>query len=115
MLQALFPRKAGLLIRYADQIETRRRITLPRLSYWDFDLYAPLQDLFFKICTRRVRIRFLRVWFEGVAPHSGQLSLFPANPPENENPARVVRALDRIRERYGHEAITYGVNERRRA
>ena len=53
--RAIFPGKAGLLIRYSDQVEVRRRLKLPHVRFRDFDLYAPLEELFFKACKRRVR------------------------------------------------------------
>ena len=113
--RALFPRKAGLMLRYADQVETKRQLSLPlsacghaqagRLSFWDFDLYGPLEKLFFKACNRRVRVRFIRVWFRDLSPASGQLSLFNDISPDTEKKARMVKALDRIRERHGENAI----------
>jgi len=116
--RALFPRKAGLMLRYADQVETKRQLNLPlsacghaeagRLSFWDFDLYGPLEKLFFKACNRRVRVRFIRVWFRDFSPASGQLSLFHDISPNTEKRALVVKALDRIRERHGEDAIKYG-------
>ena len=105
---ARFPRKAGLLIRYSDQIETRRQINLPHLSFWDFDLYCPLEKLFSKACNRRVRVRFIRVWFWDFSLKSSQLSFFHALSPHEEKIPAVTQAIDRIRERYGEEVIQYG-------
>ena len=106
--RTLFPRKAGLLIRYSDQMETKRRLQLPRLSFWDFDLYGPLEELFFKACQRRVRVRFMKVWFWDMSPDSGQLSLFHDHAPREEKRSHVIEALDRIRARHGTEAIKSG-------
>lgn len=106
--RSLLPRKAGLVIRYADQQEVTRRIRLSQLSFWDFDLYGPLEELFFKACRRRVRVRFMRVWFRDFSHPSSQLSLFPASAPGREQKVSVTRALDNIRGRFGDEAIQYG-------
>jgi DNA polymerase-4 len=106
--RALFPRKAGILIRYSDQKETRRQLKLSRLSFWDFDLYGPLEALFFKACERRVRVRFIKVWFRDFSSQSGQLSLFHDPSSDAGKKSHVVHALDRIRERYGEKAIHYG-------
>jgi DNA polymerase-4 len=106
--RGIFPRKGGLLIRYADHMEVRRRMNLPRLSFWDADLYAPLETLFFKACTRRVRVRFMRVRFWDFTRPSGQLSLFDAPSSDREKQVRAVQAMDRIRQRYGEESIRYG-------
>jgi DNA polymerase-4 len=105
--KALFPRKAGLLIRYADQVEVRRQCSINRPGFWDFELYGPVKDLFFKACTRRVRIRFIRIWFWDFLRPSRQLSLFDIPSPEPRKKIRLIQALDHIRERYGHEAIRY--------
>jgi len=106
--RVLFPRKAGLLIRYSDQMEIKRQIKLSRMSFWDFDLYGPLEKLFFKACDRRVRIRFMRVWFWDFSSESGQLSLFHNPSLHEEKGSMVIQALDRVRQRYGEDAIRYG-------
>ncbi len=106
--RSLLPRKAGLVIRYADQQEIARRIHLPQLSFWDFDLYGPLEELFFKACRRRVRVRFMKVWFRDFSHPSSQLSLFSVAAPSREKKVSVTQALDNIRGRFGGEAIQYG-------
>ena len=104
----LIPRKAGLSVRYSDQVETRRLIELPRLNFQDFDLCNPLEKLFFEVCSRRVRVGFIRVWFWEFHPPSPQLTLFHTLPPDKRNKTLITHAMDRIRERYGTEAITIG-------
>jgi DNA polymerase-4 len=105
--RALVPRRAGLMIRYTDQDQVVRRIVLPNGSFWDLDLYDPLEKAFFDACRRRVRMRYMRIWFQDLLPPDPQLSLFPpASPPGKKT--SVTRALDSIRERHGEEAITYG-------
>ncbi len=106
--RSLLPRRAGLVIRYADQQEITRRIHLLQLSFWDFDLYGPLEELFFKACRRRVRVRFMKVWFRDFSHPSPQLSLFSAVAAGREKKVSVTQALDNIRGRHGDEAIQYG-------
>jgi len=106
--RALFPRKAGLAFRYADQEEIKRQINLPHMSLWDLDLYAPLERIFLRACRRRVRVRFMEVWFRDFSPPFSQLSLFPARSPITEKKVLVTQALNRIRERYGEAMIQYG-------
>jgi DNA polymerase IV len=106
--RALFPAKAGLLIRYSDQMEIRRQIKLSHASFWDFDLYGPLEDLFFNACDRRVRVRFIRIRFWDFSYSSAQLSLFHTPSPALEKKSMVIQALDRIRERHGEGVIKYG-------
>ena len=106
--QALLPRKAGLIFRYTDQEEIMHQINLPRMSFCDFDLYAPLERIFLRACRRRVRVRFMKVWFQDFSPPTTQLSLFPTRAPVMEKKALATQALNRIRERYGDEVIRYG-------
>jgi DNA polymerase-4 len=106
--RALFPRKAGLVFRYTDQEEIIRQINLPHVSFWDLDLYAPLERVFLKTCRRRVRVRFMKVWFQEFSPPTSQLTLFPTRSPIAEKKALVTQALNHIRKRYGDEVIRYG-------
>jgi DNA polymerase-4 len=106
--RALFPQKSGLLIRYSDQMERKGQIKLSRLSFWDFELYHPLETLFFRLCDRRVRIRFIKVWFWDFSARSGQLSLFHQPSSDQGKNARIIPCLDRVREKHGEEAIRYG-------
>ena len=103
--RGLFPRKAGLLIRYSDQMESGRQTRLPHLSLLDTDLYPPLERLFLRACNRRVRVRFIRVWFCEFSPPNPQLTLFHAPSPDEDKKSGVTMALDQIRDRYGEEAI----------
>lgn len=104
----LYPRRAGLHFRYADQEEVIRPLLLPRSSVWDFDLYAPLEKLFMQACRRRVRVRFMKVWFRDFAPPPAQLSLFAFAPHEEKKKAQVISALDRIRTKHGDGKIAFG-------
>ncbi|MCD4717743.1 MAG: hypothetical protein K8R45_13515 [Desulfobacterales bacterium] len=106
--RALFPAKAGLLIRHSDQMEIRRQVKLSLSSFWDFDLYGPLEALFLNACDRRVRVRFIRIRFWDFSYSSAQLSLFHAPSPALEKRSMVIQALDRIRERHGEGVIKYG-------
>ncbi len=101
------PQRAGILIRYADHMEVRRQCRLPSLTYWDFELYPHLKRLFFKACTRRTRVRFMRIWFSALCYEDKQLMLFDCPSPWKEKSKAVVQALDKIRVRYGENAIQY--------
>ncbi len=106
--RALFPAKAGLLIRYSDQIEIRRQVKLSLGSFWDFDLYGPLEALFLNACKRRVRVRFIRIRFWDFSYSNAQLSLFHAPSPDLEKKSMIIQALDRIRAQHGEGVIKYG-------
>lgn len=107
--RSLIPGRAGLLFRYADQVEVKRRVKLPCESFWDFDLYRPFEEEFIKACGRRVRVRYMRVWFQDLSSRSRQLSLFPpGSHREAKKQKQVIKALDKIRDRYGGEKIAAG-------
>lgn len=106
--RALLPRTAGLIFRYTDHEEVTRRISLPGMSFWDFDLYKSLEKVFLKAYRRRLRIRFIKVWFHDFSPPLSQLSLFPAKSSVPKKKVLAFQTLNHIRERYGYEAIKYG-------
>jgi len=106
--RSLCPRKAGLIFRYTDHKEVTRCINLSSVSFWDFELYAPLERIFLKAYHRRVRVRFMKVWFQDFSPPPSQLSLFPTSSPLTDKKVLTFQTLNHIRERYGDEAIKYG-------
>ena len=106
--RSLLPRKAGICFRYADQEEVTRHVQVPKPSFWDFDLYKPLESAFLKACQRRVRVRFMKIWFKGFSAPGAQLSLFAFAPHDEKKNAQVISALDRIREKHGEAFIQYG-------
>ncbi len=105
---SLSPKRAGMMFRYADQKEVIHQIRIPYGGAWTFELYPPLERLFVKACQRRVRIRYMRVWFRDLEPPDPQLFLFPSDVQDTGKNKLVTLALDRIREKYGDEKITYG-------
>jgi len=106
--KALFPHKAGLAFRYTDHKEIIRQVNLPHVNFWNFDLYTPLERILLRACQRRVRVRFMKVWFQDFSPPPSQLSLFPTQFSVPKKKVLAFQALNHIRERYGYEAINYG-------
>jgi len=106
--KALFPHKAGLAFRYTDHKEVMRQINLSGMNFWNLDLYAPLERTFLRTCQRRVRVQFMKVWFQDFSPPPSQLSLFPTQSFTPKKKVLAFQTLNHIRERYGYEAIKYG-------
>jgi DNA polymerase-4 len=106
--RGLVPRRAGILIRYADQEESGRALRLDVGSAWTFHLYPPLEETFLKACARRVRVRFIRIWFQNFVSGAVQLGLFSSSSPAAETLRATAQAMDRIRDRYGDQAIRFG-------
>ncbi len=107
-IRGLIPGRAGLAIRYADQMEIIRRISLSGADLWGYIMHDAMERLFFKACERRTGVRFMRVWFSDLSSPSPQLSLFPPASSDMDKKGRVTMALDRVRGRYGEGAIKYG-------
>lgn len=103
----LVPKKVDLLIRYTDHKEAKGGVKLTGNSFWDFALYSPLEQLFFKTCHRRIRVRFMRIRFQDLTRPDPQLSLFETPDPVHEKRIAAARALDRIRRRYGEGIINW--------
>jgi len=106
--RSLLPRKAGIYFRYTDQEEVTRHVQVPKPSFWEFDLYAPLEAAFLNACRRRVRVRFMKIWFRDFSMPSAQLPLFAFAPQNEKKKAQVLSALDRIRDKHGEALIQYG-------
>jgi DNA polymerase-4 len=113
-----FPLKTGFMVRYSDQVVASRSLKLSPpthgqgladgLHLWNPSLLEPLQQLFFDVCRRRVRIRFLKVWFREFQALHFQLSLFHTPSPQEEKTRQLVHAMDHVRDRYGAGAIRCG-------
>ncbi len=100
--------RAGIFIRYSDHVEARRHCRLPSPGFWEFQLYEPVKKIFLKACTRRVRVRFMKVWFSEFCGETKQLPLFSKGTDRwAEKRKAIIQALDRIRERYGEKVIGY--------
>jgi DNA polymerase-4 len=104
----LFPRRAGLVVRYSDHIEVARQVRLSSMSCFDSELYMSLESLFRKACVRRTAVRFMRVWFREFLSPSTQLALFTPDFSSVKRNVRISDALDHIRKRHGETAIRYG-------
>ena len=113
-----FPMKAGFMVRYGDQVVATRSLKISpaarvhgqtdALHLWNPSLLAPLEKLFFDVCQRRVRVRFLKVWFREFRALHFQLSLFQTPSPHEEKTRQLIHAMDCIRNRYGAKAVRCG-------
>lgn len=101
----LHARRLALEIRFSDYRETAARVAAPPAQSEEALLTAAAAALD-QALTRRVRVRKITLRLEGLASANPQLELFaPAAVPRR---AALERAVDRIRDRYGEDAIRYG-------
>jgi DNA polymerase-4 len=90
-------RTVTLKLRYADfQTLLRSRTITPTCS--ELEIYPVIRELFERARTRRTAIRLLGVCLSKLRPYDEQLSLFDRSEPLH-------RAMDRVRKRYGYDAL----------
>lgn len=98
-------RKFRLYLRYSDYKEEKTEKRFPAPTNCELEIVPIAEELLKKIVRRRIRIRQVAVKFWDLKPQSAQLSLFDSQKPERSDKMR--KAMDKIRSRYGHEAIQF--------
>jgi len=96
-------KKFSLEIFYSDQKSAFGQQKMSAASNLTNELFLPLESLFWKILTRRTRVRKLSVRFFQLAPAARQLSLFKTA--TDTKTQHLSPALDEIRSKFGHNAI----------
>ena len=105
-----------LYLQYRDAVEIFRSQHVTPGTWWEAELAPYLSILFARCFRRRVRLRVLTVGVEGLAQPDGQLNLFDQHADGDPVPAsapstrarRLALAIDRIRTRFGSQAIWRG-------
>jgi DNA polymerase IV len=106
-LRGMSAGRLELEIRYTDARAERGRATLPAPAALDAELWRAADALFSRTCSRRVRVRELRLRAAGLARRQVQLGLFDDD--EHRRDAALTAALDRIRTRHGEGAVRSGL------
>lgn len=102
-------RRLLLTIRHSDHHEQTSHRRLSQGTCWEADLQPVLTQLFTRCFRRRVRLTRITLRMDHLAPPAEQLSLFD-EPPSIAPPThhRLSRALDRIRTKFGEQAVSWG-------
>jgi DNA polymerase-4 len=99
-----FARRAELSITYVDRRRSRGSIPLTRADYAPFAFIPIFSDLTRDTCTRRVHVEEMALCLTGWSTAQSQMDLFEMPPAR----APLVKAIDRIRERFSFESVVYG-------
>lgn len=102
----LAARTLTLTIRYAGFETHTRAKTLAEATQLDGDIYAAFQELFRKHRDRRRKVRLLGVSLSGFTHGNEQLELLEAE--RREKLARLTKATDRLRDRFGFRKVQFG-------
>jgi len=102
----LAARTLTLTIRYAGFETHTRAKTLAEPTQLDADIYAVFQELFRKHRDTKRRVRLLGVSLSGFTHGNAQLQLLEAE--RREKLARLTKAADRLRDRFGFGKVQFG-------
>lgn len=112
-IKNVLPRTVWLHLRYTDGMDVSRCFRLQVPIVTDPLLFQKLEPLYLKTNFRRQRVRYLSLTFTDLGVPPAQMTLFK-DPRKQENKEALVSALDKIRMRYGQNAILFGRTLRRR-
>lgn len=93
-------------IRYDDWKQRVGRRTLVEPTADDGEAFETVLDLLARLHTRRVALRHVGVVLSRFSPRGTQATLF--DPPRQQRAREIYRAIDSIRDKWGHAAIVTG-------
>ncbi|MBN2105080.1 hypothetical protein JW835_13655 [bacterium] len=105
--QDVLPHTVWLHLRYSDGVDMTRRLKLKATAAIDPLLFRRVKPLYLKTSYRRQRIRYMSLTFTDLEYSPGQLCLFERSEAHRKE-ERLVNALDRMRIKYGENAVQWG-------
>lgn len=96
-----------LVMHYADGIQTSGQQRLPGLQNHDLQLYAAAEELFQRLCTRRIRLKGLKLVCRQLCYPDAQVDLFTSAGPAPHQQA-LQTSLDHLRAKYGMTIVQRG-------
>jgi DNA polymerase-4 len=106
--QRLTPRRIKILLDYSDGRRVARQAVANPATANDFRLFVLAKIALERAWTRRVGIRHLRLICDRLTYPPAQMALFAEDEKENNMSDTLIFALDRIRHRFGFNAIRMG-------
>ncbi len=110
----LAARRIGLVLDYSDGMRCIRQTTLAGPTANDFALFDACLIALERAWLRRVRVRHVRMVCDRLGYPSGQLDLWEAEDTQTRRREGLVSAVDRIRGRFGRDAIYLGIRHLRK-
>ena len=104
----LTARRIRIILDYSDGMRRVRQAVVKPPSANDLTLFDLAGRTLFAAWTRRVRIRHMRLTGDRLIFPPAQQELFASDRKENEKQDHLVAVIDRVRDRFGHNAIRMG-------
>jgi len=101
-------RRLALTLTYADGVMEQGTVSLDAPLSHDVAMFASVEDLYYKTCRRRVRLRGVRLVCSRLSARIDQLELFAAAPTLSPHAEALQDSLDQLRTRYGMTAVRWG-------
>jgi DNA polymerase-4 len=103
--QGRVTRRVGISIDYSDGRRCIRQARIEPPSANDLAIFPFARQTLQSAWTRRVRIRHLRLSCDRLVYPPAQLPLFETEQRTTVRQQQLVAAMDRIRDRFGHESV----------
>jgi DNA polymerase IV len=100
--------RVAVALDHSDGVRRVRQSAVRPASANDMTLFAAARKALFLAWTRRVRVRHLRLVCDRLAFPPAQLALFGDEQHDTEKRDRLIGAIDRLRLRFGWDAVTVG-------
>jgi DNA polymerase-4 len=101
-------RRIAIILDYSDGMRCARQLAAKPATANDLTLFELARRTLQLAWTRRIRIRHIRLICDRLTFPPAQLELFAAEQKQNEQRDNLISAIDRIRQRFGKEAVRFG-------
>ena len=101
-------RRVAVILDYSDGMRCARQLVAKPASANDLTLFELARRTLRLAWIRRIRIRHLRLVCDRLIFPPAQLQLFADDRKQTEQRDNIVSAIDRIRNRFGHDAVQAG-------
>jgi DNA polymerase-4 len=101
-------RQVAIILDYSDGMRCARQLAAKPATANDLTLFELARRTLRLAWTRRIRIRHVRLICDRLTFPPAQLELFAAEQKQTEHRDNLISAIDRIRQRFGQDAVQVG-------